>query len=253
MKIRLYSDIHNEFRRGNEWYPPVLPDEKSTVLVLAGDVDVGYKLVRFVDVLAERFLAVVYILGNHELYGENIDELGPFRSLKNNTYFLNNSTVTIEDVEFVGTTLWTDMNGANPLAMLSAPEVMNDFRKIRQGETYRRFTSDRWIVENQRARKFLADTITMEKKQVVVTHHAPDYLCAEGNPYAGNENDVYYYNGNLHDVIGSTTLWMFGHCHHAFDKYFGDLRIVSNPRGYDDGTDVYLVPGFDDNGSEIEV
>jgi len=246
MKLRIYSDLHNEFRRGQEWRPPVLLGERDTVLVLAGDIDVGKHLVRYVDSLVDRFKAVVYILGNHELYGHNIDFLDKYKSTSPNAYFLNNSSVTIDDVEFLGTPLWTDMNNGNPLIMQMATGMMNDFSQIRQAAEYGRLTSDRWIAENIKARDFLVKNLDENKKQVVVTHHAPDFLCAENNPMAGNNGDYFYYNLNMQDLIVKANLWIFGHSHHKFDKDYGDVRIMSNPGGYYvKGNPEYLVPNFD--------
>lgn len=229
--------------------PPVLVDDSETVLVLAGDIDVGKQLVKYVDKLAARFKAVVYILGNHELYGHNIDLLYKYRSTSPNAYFLDNSTVTIDDVEFIGTTLWTDMDGASPLAMMNASANMNDFNYIKQSTNWVRFTSDRWIRLNDMSREFLSRAINGNKRQVVITHHAPDFHMSRDNPYANNSNDVYYYNRGLTDLILESKLWIYGHCHHATDIIIGDdSRILSNPRGYDNGKPSNLVPGFNEEG-----
>ena len=248
MKLRVYSDLHNEFRPGYDWLPPVLEDDSDTVLVLAGDVHVGKELVSFINKMADRFMNVVYVLGNHEFYNGNIDRQYIFMSDKPNVHLLQNSTITIEDVQFVGTTLWTDMNYADPLTMLDAPKCMADFKAIRQGENFSRFTADRWIAENKTARKFLRDTVILGEKQVVITHHSPDFMCAIDNPHAGNGADAYYYNNNMTDIIADTSLWIYGHCHHGYDRTFGDMRIYSNPRGYDGQYTKELVPNFDELG-----
>ena len=44
MKVRLFSDLHNEFTRQmhkRNYEIPELPDDSETVLILAGDIDVG--------------------------------------------------------------------------------------------------------------------------------------------------------------------------------------------------------------------
>jgi len=68
MYIRLFSDIHNEFRRdeGEEPYHiPELPTDPQTVLVLAGDIDTKGRGVEYANALSGRFKAVVLVAGNH--------------------------------------------------------------------------------------------------------------------------------------------------------------------------------------------
>lgn len=250
MKLRFYSDIHNEFRRGREWVPAPHEDDADTVLVLAGDIDVGKQVPKYVDSLAARFNAVVYILGNHELYNGNIDRLDKFEAESENAYLLNNSVVEIDGVEFIGSTLWTDMRRGNSLLMARAPFVMNDFGKIRQGDGFSRFTANRWIQENNKARSFLESVISEDKEQVVITHHAPDTMCSRGNPMAGEESDAYYYNSGLENLIMKSRLWIYGHTHHKNDQDLGGCRVMANPRGYDheDFKGTLLTPNFDESG-----
>lgn len=268
MKLRIYSDIHNEFVRGDEWKPPVLDSDANSVLVLLGDIDIGKHYTKFVTEMAERFRAVVYILGNHEYYGGNIDKRDIFKSEAENAYLLDNSTVTIDGVEFVGTTLWTDLGNEDQMIVwrCQGRNSLNDFVKIRQrivvgkgpaielpsdeflgpvNVKYPRLSAARWLRENKIAKEFLASAIDSSKKQVVLTHHAPDFCCSAGNVKAGNSFDAYYYNNGLQNEIGDSKLWLFGHTHHKFDSFLGDCRVYSNPRGY---PVIELVPGFDEIG-----
>lgn len=255
MKIRFYSDLHIEFQRGDfplVWTPAPMADDKDTVLILAGDIDVGYHAPAYADALGPQFKAVILVLGNHDLWGENIDLFYNKAKAKienDNVYLLQNDKVTIDDTEFLGTTLWTDINHGDPFDTWNAPNVMrNDFRKIRCGANYGRLRSVTWLAENHTARRFLKENIDGYRKQVVVTHHAPDMACAEGNLCAGNGGDVYYYNTGMQDMICDAGLWIFGHTHHRFDKYLGDTRVVSNPRGYQSRRTNALVDEFDNDG-----
>jgi hypothetical protein len=68
MKIQVLSDLHLEFA------PLEIPDVGADVVVLAGDIDIGLKGVRFaIDKLAGR--RVIYVAGNHEYYGKAIPHL----------------------------------------------------------------------------------------------------------------------------------------------------------------------------------
>ena len=68
MKIHVLSDLHLEFQG---WIPP---KTDADIIVLAGDVHVG---VRGIEWARRSFplCPVVYVPGNHEFYGEDIQDL----------------------------------------------------------------------------------------------------------------------------------------------------------------------------------
>lgn len=71
-KFKLVSDLHLEFyKEGDEVYrPPVEKDDANTVLLLAGDIHVGTKALPWIEEMTKRYRHVVYVLGNHEFYGQ---------------------------------------------------------------------------------------------------------------------------------------------------------------------------------------
>lgn len=227
MKVRLYSDAHREF--GSNWEPIHLSSDPDTVLVLAGDIDSGKRLASFIDSIAPRFLAVVYVAGNHEMYGRNIDKVyAELQASAPNAYLLQNSSVTIRDVEFLGGTLWTDFDNRDPIALFSAPRVMTDYRTIKQTDSYSRLTATRILRENDTTVGFLKSAICPSKKQVVVTHHAPSYaVCTRVD-----KNNCYYYNSNLDDVIPDAGYWFYGHTHQCIDVDCGGTQVKANCVGY---------------------
>jgi len=68
MKIKLISDIHVEFGHPNSMVPDRLPNEGVDVLVIAGDLAVGYKkrLKKALRKFCDRFEHVIFVLGNHD-------------------------------------------------------------------------------------------------------------------------------------------------------------------------------------------
>ena len=255
MKIRFFSDLHLEFQREGfptVWHPCALPEDKDTVLILAGDIDVGQWSPEYANSLGEQFKAVILVLGNHDIWMENIDDFyDTARDLlvSDNVYLLQNEAVTIDDTEFLGTTLWTDMDDEDPVSVWNAKRVMvPDFENIRYGSENKRLTSAVWLGENKLAREFLKENIDADKKQVVITHHAPSFSCNKGNPYSGNGGDCYFYNRNMDDLVADAGHWIFGHTHHKFDEILGDTRVMSNPFGYKSRKFQQLVEEFDGNG-----
>jgi len=134
MKIALASDVHLEF--GHLELNNV---DNADVLVLSGDICVASKFGpnydRFFQDASRLFKNVVYIMGNHEHYDGDFAKsesiLRAALEKYSNVHFLEKEIVKIDDVTFIGGTLWTDMNKEDPLTMYHVQRRMNDFRIVR--------------------------------------------------------------------------------------------------------------------------
>ena len=133
MKIALASDVHLEF--GHLELNNV---DNADVLVLSGDICVASKFGpnydRFFQDASRLFKNVVYIMGNHEHYDGDFAKsesiLRAALERYSNVHFLEKEIVKIDDVTFIGGTLWTDMNKEDPLTMYHVQRRMNDFRIV---------------------------------------------------------------------------------------------------------------------------
>ena len=275
MKIALASDLHLEFS------DIILKNtENADVLILSGDILVAEDLhnhpevhpndpvvlhnlgrrqasaQRFRDFIKRcsfQFSHVVVIAGNHEFYHGNwkasIQYLRDEYSKFPNVYFLEQELKTIDDVTFIGGTLWTDCNKGDPLTLHALGDMMNDFRVIRNDELG--FTKLRPAHTAHRHRqtmqfmKVMLPTLT-NSKVVVVGHHAPSPLSIHDR-YKHNVHSLM--NGGYHSDLSEfildhpqIKLWTHGHMHQPFDYKIGDTRVVCNPRGYaghDEQADVF--------------
>lgn len=249
MKIQLVSDLHLEFS------DIIIKNENDAdVLILSGDILVGDKLlinesedgIRFRNFLKRcsfQFPTVVYVAGNHELYGgkfyKTLEDIKTY-CLNNftNVHFLEQSYVDIKDVTFIGGTLWTDMNKGDPVTLHSIRNMMNDFKTIRndlKGYTALKpyDTAIRHKETLEYFKRVLADR--KDKKCVVVGHHSPSHLSIHAT-----YRDQHYMNGGYHSDLSNfildhpqVKLWTHGHTHHCFDYVIGETRILCNPRGYE--------------------
>jgi predicted MPP superfamily phosphohydrolase len=247
MKIQIVSDLHLEFSDIN-----IQNTQNADVLILGGDIMLAEKVlrpeselgVRFRDFLKRvsfQFPHVVYIAGNHEFYGgywkKSLDNLREACAAHDNIYFLERDTKIIDDVVFVGGTLWTNMNKGDPLTLHAVRDMMSDFRAINNDE--KGFTKLKPADTAVRHRETL-DYIKLivrenrDRAVVVVGHHTPSHLsCHEmyGNDFIMNGA----YHSDLTDVMldnPNIRLWTHGHTHHCFDYMIGNCRVVCNPRGY---------------------
>lgn len=262
MIIALASDLHLEFS------PITLPNtENAKVLILSGDICVAHSLHdhpidkpvpsdamkpgrnqqaavkyrEFFHHVNMEYDHVVYVAGNHEFYhGRYPDTIQwLYDEMKNypNIHFLDADQVVIDDVTFVGGTLWTDMNKTDPGTLQMIENMMNDFRIIRNSQqNYRRFLPKDTVAHHRMTLDHIKKVVDSDptKKYVVVGHHAP-------TPLSIHEmyKDQYWMNGGYHSDLSEfildrpqIALWTHGHTHHPFDYMMGDTRVVCNPRGY---------------------
>jgi predicted phosphodiesterase len=231
MKLRIYSDLHNEFHLFDP--PPLNPS--VDLVILAGDID---KKARGVKWANETFTCpTVYVSGNHEFYDGHIDRT--LQKMKEtaeaHVHILENQSFIIGNTRILGTAAWTDFSstGDQVAAAALARASMNDFRYIRADAGYRRLRPDDLIARNHTAKTWLNHQLAQpfEGKTIVVTHHAPSPAVV-GNKHEGHLNAAY--TNDWPGLIQQADLWIFGHTHDAVDVELAGCRVVSNPRGYPD-------------------
>src|SRR5262245_21632232 len=135
MRLWIMGDLHLELSEG--WDLPSPAERPSfDVMIVAGDLIT--KAERGVRWLLQRVQdrPVIYVLGNHEGYGTDIDrtiEKAKLAAVGTNIRVLENETVVISGVRFVAATLWTDfaLLGDPEPAMRTAAQTMNDYVRIR--------------------------------------------------------------------------------------------------------------------------
>ncbi len=266
MKIAVCSDLHLEFEDIN-----LKNTESAEVLILSGDIliaedlhqhkelpptvtspyasyqDLGRRQLvaqRFRDFLKRcsfQFPHVVYVAGNHEFYHgkwkASLDHLREECAVFSNVYFLERETKVINEVSFVGATLWTDCNKGDPLTLHSLSGMMNDYRVIRNDEhDYTKLRPVHTMYRHQQTLSYFKTVLTDMKneKVVVVGHHAP----SKQSTHPRYKDEVLMnggYSSDLSEFIldhPQIALWTHGHTHEPFDYMIGTTRVVCNPRGY---------------------
>jgi predicted phosphodiesterase len=237
VKLWVLSDLHMELTRG--WDLPASDARPHyDVLVIAGDLitrmerGVAWLKVRVADKM------VVYIPGNHEFYGTDIDrtvEKARAAAAGSNVHVLQNDSLILDGVTFVGCTLWTDFDlfGDAEYAMMAAAESMNDYRKIRTERYERRLRPMHTLQRHQQSRDFIARELHRPKTgpRVVVTHMGPHPDAAR----RGSERDISSaaYTSDCSDLMAmGVDVWIYGHTHETRDGIVGGTRLVTNQKGY---------------------
>ena len=236
MKLQVLSDVHNEFS------VLTLPKTDADVIILAGDIDVKLRAIPWA---LEFNKPVIYVAGNHEFYGMQVEEVKTkLHALSQNTniHFLDDEEVVIGGVRFLGGTLWTDFKlfGNPEIASLNAQFGMSDFRVIRIGSQYRKFLPmDAFALHNKTV-SFLTQKLNepFDGKTVIVTHHAPSLQSVESG-YLHHPLTPAYASNLEHLMNDSVSLWIHGHMHHCVDYTINGTRVISNPRGYQEPRQAY--------------
>ena len=260
MKIALVSDVHLEF--GDLDFEN---DSGADVLILGGDICVAtdmarrdtanimgeqYRSNRFHDFFqrcCERFPHVIFIVGNHEHYHGDFARTVPhFKDVLGylpNLHILEKETFVLDDITFIGGTLWTDMNRRDNRTLHDISRMMNDFRcvdntnKTEDGRGWPgRFTTTDAANDHDAMVAFIDQTIAANStgRYVVVGHHSPSRLSTHPkyqHQFIMNGG----YSSQLDDFIQDRPqikLWTHGHTHEDFDYMIAGCRILCNPRGY---------------------
>ena len=171
MKLHILNDPHIEFE---DFAPPITD---ADVVILAGDIGVGMGGLQWAQ---KRFpdRPVIYVPGNHEFYHHDIALIDELQTQAlDHIHVLNDDSVIIGGVRFLGSILWTDFTPFGEadkfFAIQAARQRMTDFSIIQnQGQP---FTPEDAIRLHTASRDWLSAMLaeSFDGKTVVVTHHAP--------------------------------------------------------------------------------
>lgn len=232
-KFRYYSDLHGfnpDFKRVTDKYE---------ICIIAGDSAEfsrkGTKLFEMASELCERFLRVIWVPGNHDYYGTNIDTLeSKFRKLMegydNFILLQNGEYVDIDEVRIIGATLWSDSSKCS----YDAKTMMNDYKYIRFGPKGKEWQKKlnpamTTYLHHEHLRNIKLALEDWKGDSIVVTHHAPSKLSLDPRYEGSPINDCYATDVEL-DVWPN--YWIHGHIHKYQNYILNGCNIRCNPGGY---------------------
>ena len=243
MRIQILSDLHVECD-GNTT-PPLAAG--AELVILAGDLAPVHTR-RVVDI-AKRWAGadrILYVPGNHEYYGSDIEagrrELAR-QCVEHGVTLLDRSAVTIDNVRFIGATLWTDFRleagvlgeaWAHHEVGRGAPDFTGAIRDrnapdglFTTQESARRHAEERTFIETELEKAEAAGL-----RPIVITHHAPSPRCIR--PWYEKSRLNPGFASDLDALIAryQPPLWVHGHMHDPVEEWVGATRIIANPHGY---------------------
>jgi Calcineurin-like phosphoesterase len=244
MKILVMSDLHLDtgplglIKGGRQ------PGDDADVVILAGDIDEGTFGLRWARTTFPK-QEIIYVVGNHEYYLGVMEEVQAAMvrcAGELGIHLLENSSVDIQGVRFLGCTLWTDFDlmgkSRRQELMERAGAAMNDYRLIRRWREEGPKHKQSKLQPEQTRQMHLASVHWLGQAldegsaatTVVVTHHAP---------HPNSIPERYRLNilsgafaSDLTRLMGRSSLWVHGHMHDCMDYEVNGTRVVCNPRGY---------------------
>jgi hypothetical protein len=254
-KISLISDIHLEC---TNHYDIQLDD--SSILILGGDIlllnallnpvsqrDENDRVVfiEFLTKVSEHYEHVIFIAGNHEFYHGTfmgmIEETKQFLDDNfGNIHFLERDMCVLNDIVFIGATLWTDMDCYNKEFMAIVQHMLYDYKAIRSPMTGSLIEPKETVdyhfgtLDDLSVMLMEAGDKYSNKPIVMCTHHAPSKLSVHPR-FKGSPINVGFYSdlSDFIDVHDNIAVWTHGHMHDPCDYMVKETRILCNPRGYD--------------------
>lgn len=232
VKIGILSDLYID-----EYGAPSVPREQPDVLVLAGDIGEGFKGLTWASIAYQ--CPIIYVVGNYSYRGCNLDTFDQelhSRAWGTNVHVLQNESLVVRGIRFIGSTLWSDFElfGDADTAKTLAQEGCVDYYRISKGGGEPITPADT-AGRHREAVRYLEEVATQsfdDGSTVIVTHHAPSMKSVP--PRYRDDHIAACYASHLDKLVErvDARFWVHGSQHDAVDYMLGGTRVLANPRGH---------------------
>lgn len=239
MKINIISDLHVD--RGIYETPFI----KSDLLIIAGDIASvsTQEYINFVHSIPQEQRTII-IMGNHEplKYAHNKaeDKIREIIADLKHITLLENSSIVINGIRFLGTTLWSDFMSAGKEHYHSNKEKIEKSFKFPEDHIWDENKQQKEPImgcfsesKTKKAQKYLIEQMSskFDGKTVVITHFPPSKKSAE-TAYIGDTLSAYWINDYEYLFDYAPDIWIHGHIHESKDyTTLKGTRVLCNPRG----------------------
>jgi predicted phosphodiesterase len=240
MKLQILSDLHADVCA----IKPISIGDDVDAVIVAGDVCEGtVKAFAYLRRIVPMPIPILMVAGNHEFYHSFVPReltLARAEASNFNIHFLENNTLTLQGVRFIGATLWTDyriFGDANIGASMSACAAgMNDHRLIGwQKQPWLRFRPQEAALLHHRSRAFIDETLATpfeDGPTVVISHHAVHWNSVLPKYRTDPVTAAFVSDMTASIEAYRPAIWVHGHVHNSSDYRVDQTRIICNPHAY---------------------
>ena len=251
MRILFISDLHMDRN------PETTKEELSAldrhdidVAIVAGDIAEADHVVETLLSIFTKEQKVIFIAGNHEFYCPDENQIHTMKEcreriradlkrfdVEDRLFFLDNSSVNINGIWFIGSTLWTDFKFGNRSQnenMIVCQEMQNDYKFIYTERGL--VTPEDILAEHITSKSFIQKEmeliVGMGYRPILITHHLASASMMHER-YEGSNNNASFIS-DLDDLVSDAIIYCCGHTHHhsiVLSPLSGRMMIC-NPFGY---------------------
>lgn len=250
MKIWIFSDIHLGLNDAKQGFIPFPVVEDADLLIVAGDVsDSIINSVEWIKKISKK-VKTIFVPGNHEYYDLSIENTLKYieeNRIGENYFILNNDSVIIDNVKFIGSTLWTDFKVlakdeyekivCQSACMNYVPDfsdfiymhepknnIIPPFFRPKDAE-YLHYLSKEYIL-NELNKDFSG-------KKVLITHHALHKKSIDKRFKDDLSTSAYVSDlSEIFSMENKPNLVIHGHTHTTFRYLVNDVPVICNPMGF---------------------
>ena len=240
MNVQYISDIHLELLN-NEQINKVKINLKikADICILTGDIGNPFlpHYYYFLLFLSNKFKKIFIIAGNHEYYNNYIMKtqvkINEIVNKFSNITFLNNTFEDYENIRWIGTTLWTQID--NLQYRINDTVLIKDMTV----EKYNELHNESIIFLTNTLQECFDNLINC----IVITHHLPsDKLTHSKYKSYFYKNYNQWFTCNLDDLILKynliITAWFYGHTHTPSVQTINNVLFLCNPVGYQEENNI---------------
>jgi hypothetical protein len=225
--LQCISDLHLEKNDIYEQDFVNILKPVSEIVILGGDIGNPFTEIyeKFVCYCSKNFTVVLIIAGNHEYYGNTIQETD--EKMNNlcvgngigNVHYLNNKTFNYNEITFIGTTLWSDIPQESHMDCLT---LLKDYTMIQN------FSLEKQKSMYQTNLDFIQTSLSTNHNCIIISHHAPTYLSIPSE-FVGDKLNCCFASHLDHLLVHENLIgWIYGHTHHNYIHYTEHRFIYSN-------------------------
>lgn len=251
------SDIHLDFwvrydsnqkkleRNIDQFIASILPENPSSVLVIAGDMGHYNKQnIIFIKKLKEIYAHILIVPGNHDYYlisskqkyKYKLDSMNRWNEMKEmyleleGVHVLEGDTITIEGTTFGGTGMWYDFSFGMKTMNKSYTQIESDWHQIMNDATLIKGLPTNTFMMFDKERTRLEQIL--DDSDVIITHVGPDWSKIPHEYQMDVSTSFYYFDGTPYFEKLEGKTWIFGHTHVRYDYMKDGCWFINASLGY---------------------